>query len=73
MLFRSDARDADPDATLLEVVNLLEEIEIETELAVYVIRVADGVFLYGDPGGNLGDPHAGGGVLGDPGGRTRVI
>lgn len=70
---RIDARDADPDATLLEVVNLLEEVEIETELAVYVIHVAAGVFLFGEPGGNLGDPHAGGGVLGDPGGRTRVI
>ena len=70
---RIDARDADPDATLLEVVNLLEEVEIETELAVYVIHVAAGVFLFGDPGGNLGDPHMGGGVLGDAGARVRVI
>ena len=70
---RIDARDADPDATLLEVVNLLEEVEIETELAVYVIHVAAGVFLFGEPCGNLGDPHVGGGVLGDLGGRTRVI
>ena len=70
---RIDARDADPEATLVEVVNLTEEIDIEMELAVYVIHVQEGVFLFGDAGGNLGDPRAGGGILGDAGGRIKVI
>ena len=70
---RIDARDADPEATLVEVVNLTEEIDIEMELAVYITHVQEGVFLFGDAGGNLGDPRAGGGILGDTGGRIKVI
>jgi len=70
---RIDARDADEDATLTEIVNLTEEIDIEMELAVYVTYIAEGVFLFGDVGGNLGDLHVGGGLLGDPGRRIRVI
>ena len=74
---RIDARAADPDATLLEVVGLETELEIETELAVYITRVLAAVFLCGDPAatsaGALGDTAIGGGALGDAGARERVI
>ncbi|MDI6877536.1 MAG: hypothetical protein QMC96_12290, partial [Methanomicrobiales archaeon] len=74
---RIDARAADLDATLLEVVGLETELEIETELAVYITRVLAAVFLCGDPAatsaGALGDTAIGGGALGDAGARERVI
>lgn len=62
---RIDARAADGDAPLLEIVDLTEEIVIDVELAVWTRVVTGNMFVFGTARGGLGDPIAGGGLLGD--------
>ncbi|WP_461368474.1 hypothetical protein, partial [Candidatus Darwinibacter acetoxidans] len=60
-----DARAADGDAPLLEIVDLTEEIVVDVELAVYTRLVPGDMFVLGAARGGLGDPVAGGGRIGD--------
>lgn len=62
---RIDARAADGDAPLLEIVDLTEEIVVDVELAVYTRLVPGDMFVFGSARGGLGDPVAGGGRIGD--------
>ena len=62
---RIDARAADGDAPLLEIVDLTEEIVVDVELAVYTRLVPGDMFVLGTARGGLGDPVAGGGRIGD--------
>lgn len=71
---RIDAKQADSDATVNEVVDLLAEIVVDTEIEVYTRSVPDDQFLFGDWKGGLGDPDKGGGKLGDQrGDATKVV
>lgn len=62
---RIDARAADGDAPLLEIVDLTEEIVVDVELAVYTRLVPGDMFVLGTARGGLGDPVVGGGRIGD--------
>jgi len=73
---RIDARAADGDAALLEIVDLTEEIVTDVELRVYTRAIPDDMFVFGDTGagGGVGHPDVGGGLLGDRrGDRVQVI
>jgi hypothetical protein len=62
---RIDARAADGDAPLLEIVDLTEEIVVDVELTVWTWMTPGDMFVFGAARGGLGDPIVGGGVLGD--------
>ena len=67
---RIDARAADTDASVLEVIQIDEPITIEVEIAVYTREVPEDAFLLGANRAGLGAA----GKLGDQrGDRVRVI
>lgn len=70
---RIDARAADGDAPLLEIVDLTEEIVVDVELTVWAWMTPGDMFAFGITRGGLGDPIVGGGLLGDQrGDRVQV-
>lgn len=71
---RVDAKQADETAAVNEILDLSQNIEIETEIEIYTYTIPDDMFVFGVTKGGLGDTRAGGGLLGDRrGNRTQVI
>jgi hypothetical protein len=71
---RVDAKGADENASVNEVVDLLGEVVVETDIEVLTYSVPADQLLFGDWKGGFGDPDVGGGRLGDQrGDATKVV